>query len=294
VCDFHRSSGCLERSLPEVIAAADKLGVRVATCYGADERDTPLERSAALEESVSFATEVARRHSGRLRGIVGVRASTLAGLEALVHESFDHAGAEIPVHVDLELDTTPAERWQSRSPWRDGTPSALWAHVERAPRGLVAALMERGDALTATGTGSTAALAREAALGWGSDAGVNAPPLPDLANPWASERTQALAHYQRIFVTGATWAAEHFGVGLGTISAGAPADMVLVDYRPATEFSTTTVLGHLWAGLMRAPVVGVMVAGDVVMDNGTLASVDEQEIANRARECAARVWGRLE
>jgi cytosine/adenosine deaminase-related metal-dependent hydrolase len=293
VCDFHRSGGCLERSLPEVVVAADKLGVRVATCYGADQRDSPADRRAALEESVGFASELARKRSGRLRGIVGVRATTLAGLEALVHESFEHAGTEIPVHVDLALDTTPAERWHSRAPWRDGTPAALWAHIERAPRGLVAALTERGDALTATGTGSTAALSREAELGWGSDAGVNAPPLPDIANPWASERTQALAHYRRVFVTGATWAGEHFGIGLGTIVAGAPADLALVDYRPATEFSSETVLGHLWAGLMRAPVVGVMVAGEVVMDNGTLASVDEQEIANRARECAARVWGRL-
>jgi hypothetical protein len=36
-----------------------------------------------------------------------------------------------------------------------------------------------------------------------------------------------------------------------------------------------------------------MVAGHVVMDNGVVVSVDEAEVASRARECAARVWERL-
>ncbi|MEK7824755.1 MAG: amidohydrolase family protein, partial [Candidatus Eisenbacteria bacterium] len=63
VCDFHRSGACLDRALPEVVAAAGKAGVRVATCYGADEDDTPDQRRAALEESAGFARELARKRS---------------------------------------------------------------------------------------------------------------------------------------------------------------------------------------------------------------------------------------
>ena len=74
---------------------------------------------------------------------------------------------------------------------------------------------------------------------------------------------------------------------------GAPADFILVDYRPATELSPRTLGAHLWHGLLRAPVSGVMVAGSVVMDNGVMVSVDEREVAVRARECARRVWERL-
>jgi len=94
-------------------------------------------------------------------------------------------------------------------------------------------------------------------------------------------------------VHGARWAAAHFGPRLGMIAPGSPADLLLVDYRPATEFSSITVLDHAWAGLLRAPVSGVMVAGEIVMDNGQLVSIDEREVAARARECARRVWGRL-
>ena len=71
------------------------------------------------------------------------------------------------------------------------------------------------------------------------------------------------------------------------------AELVDVPERLLTEFSTRTLYEHLWAGLLRAPVSGAMVAGEVVMEGGALMTVDEAEVAARARECAKRVWARL-
>ena len=70
-------------------------------------------------------------------------------------------------------------------------------------------------------------------------------------------------------------------------------DLILVDYRPATELSTRTLHAHLASGLLRAPVAGVMVAGEIVLDHGALVTVDENEVVARARACARRVWARL-
>lgn len=288
VCDFHRSGGCLELSLSEVMAAAKQVGVRVATCYGAAEDDSPAERRAAFEESVAFAGESARRRDGRCRGMVGVHATSLAGMESLLGSAAEAAQGALAVHVDLGLDLTPSERWRAQSPWAESPEPALWAHVEVAPRDLVGHVQDRGDGLTAIAAGLGAA--READVSWGSDASVNAPPAPEslAALPGRME-----AHYRRLMVTGARWAERHFGLGLGTVRAGSPADLLLVDYRPATEFSSRTLLEHLGAGLLRAPVSGVMVAGEIVMDGGQLLTADEREVAARARECAARVWERL-
>ena len=69
---------------------------------------------------------------------------------------------------------------------------------------------------------------------------------------------------------------------------------MLVDYRPATGLDIDALPAHLAAGMLRAPVSGVMVAGEIVLDQGTLVTLDENEIAARARECARRVWARLE
>lgn len=287
VVDFHRSGACLDLSLTEVVGAADKVGVRVATCYGAAEDDTPLERRAAIDECVGFARDLARTRRGRLRGMLGVQATSLHGIETLLAEALESAG-DFSVHVDLALDVTPAERWTRRDVLPSTALPALWAHAERAPRDLVGAVRERGDSLCSTGNGGAATLVREHGVAWGSDDGLNAPPVPDGAFAPA----MADAHYRRLFVTGAEWATDHFGEELGRIRPGAPADFILVDYRPATPFATDTLNAHLWSGLLRAPVSGVVVAGNVVMDNGQLVTVDEAEVAARARECAERVWKR--
>ena len=232
VVDFHRSGACLDLSLSEVMGAADRLGARVATCYGAAEDDTPLERRAAIDESVGFAKEISRRRQGRLRGMLGVQATTLHGIVTLLAEAMEAAGGRDALLVDL-------------------------------------------------------ALVRD--LAGGSDDGANSPPLLD----GAPARNLAEAHYRRLFVHGARWAADHFGEELGVLAPGAPADLILLDYRPATEFSNRTLLQHLSTGLLRSSVSGVMVAGHVVMDDGVLTTVDEREVAARARECAARLWKRI-
>ena len=289
VVDFHRSGACLDLSLLEVISAADRVGVRVATCYGAAETDTPLERRAAIDECIGFARDLERTRRGRLRGMLGVQASTLRGIETLLAEAMESAGGGLAVHVDLALDLTPAERWTNAGLLPETALPAVWAHADRAPRGLLGAVRERGDALCATGSGSAAALARSTDVAWGSDDGANAPPLPD----GTMHDGMADAHYRRLFTAGARWASDHFGEELGHVHPGAPADLILVDYRPATPLSTRTLAAHLWAGLLRAPVSGVMVAGTVVMDNGVVVSVDEGQVAARARECATRVWERM-
>lgn len=292
VCDFHRSGSLIDLSLSEVVNSAARVGTRVATCYGASDIDTPLERRAAFDESLSFERALARGRPGRLRGMVGAQASSLGGVGAMLSEATEAAGEHLAVHMDLALDLTPAERWPNLRGWRSASVPALWAHAETAPRGLLAAVQERGDALSAVGSAGAASLVRAADLAWGSDSSVNAPPLGDTMHVPAQGARSEL-HYQRLFVHGARWAARHFGEELGVIAPGAPADFVMVDYRPATEFSVRTLHHHLWSGLLRAPVSGVMVSGDVVMDNGTLVTVDETEVAARARECAKRVWERL-
>jgi len=287
-CDLHRSGACLDLSLSEVTSAAEKLGVRVATGYAAAERDSTREREAARRESLSLATDLRRRREGRLCGLIGVRAETLGGLTGLLEEALDASGGDLSLHVELAFDGGAGEPWGEslrESPW-----PSMWAHAEHAPAALVAAARERGDAMAATPSWLAGATPEDH-LAWGSDAGVHAPPLPGgIETPSADA---ARAYYRRVYVNGARWAARHFGEGLGTIEPGSPADLVLMDYAPATDLDAGTLLAHATTGLARAQVSGVMVAGEIVMDHGTLVTVDEAEVAARARECARRVWKKL-
>jgi cytosine/adenosine deaminase-related metal-dependent hydrolase len=288
VFDFHRSGGCIELSLSEVVAAATDLGVRVATCYGVSDADAPADRRAAIEECVGFAGEVHSRRQGTLRGLLGVRASGLGAVDRLLREVLEATAHPAGVHVELAArDATLAE---DATVWFGNAVPALWAHAEQAPASLVGLARERGDTLSAV-TDASPGAALAAGTAWGSDTGVNAPPAPDREPDREAARR---AFYERVMVHGPRFAERYFGRALGRIEPGAPADLVLIDYRPSTAFTSRTLPAHLVAGLLRAPVTGVVVAGEIVMEDGRLTSVDEAEVAARARECAGRVWGRVE
>lgn len=285
VFDFHRSGGCIDLSLSEVVAAASDLGVRVATCYGLSDMDTPAQRRAALEECVGFAQETRSRRQGTLRGLLGVRIERLDAVDRLLAEVFETASHPAGVHLEL-AGAAPVE---DAAIWFGHPVPALWAHAERAPASLIGLACERGDTLSATADPPAAALLTGAA--WGSDDGVNAPPAPEREPAGHAGRQ---AFYERLMVYGPRFAERFFGDGLGRIEPGAPADLVLIDYRPATALSSGTLPAHLAAGLLRAPVTGALVAGEILMEEGRLVTVDEAEVAARARECAGRVWKRIE
>ncbi|HET9327111.1 MAG TPA: amidohydrolase family protein [Candidatus Eisenbacteria bacterium] len=280
-CDLHRSGTFVDFSLSEVAEAARQLGVRVATAYAADEDDSADQRRAAIDESLGLVAELRRQRQGRVQALLGMRARTPAGLARFLDDMDDHAAASVGVHVEL-AGATQAERWLDRRIERQ----SLWAHVEHAWSGLQGGL-ERAPALPVEGPG--APHAHEPMVAWGSDSGVNSPPaLERTGGPGTTRR-----HYHQVMTSGARWAEHVFGEGLGVIEPGAPADLILVDYYPATDLEQTTVFEHLAACLGRSAVSGAMVSGDIVMDRGVLVTVDESEVAARARECARRLWRRL-
>jgi len=212
-----------------------------------------------------------------------MRAATAFGIAELIEAARDDQDA-LPLHVELAPERLLDARW----PMAGSAPASLWAHVERAGP----ALRSRLDGVAALGVTTDASGAREASTAWGSDVGPHAPPVFDpersRQDPQAPRR-----HYERVFVSGARWAERVFGEGLGVIEAGSPADLILVDYHPATELDARTWPEHLATAIGRTAVSGAMVAGEIVMDHGVLVTVDELEVAARARECARRIRQRL-
>jgi cytosine/adenosine deaminase-related metal-dependent hydrolase len=84
-----------------------------------------------------------------------------------------------------------------------------------------------------------------------------------------------------------------FGERLGSLEAGAPADLVVLDYRPPTPLSAENLAGHLLFGLDRSHVRSTMVAGRFVLRDRRIVSVDEPAVLARAREAAGRLWDRM-
>ena len=84
-----------------------------------------------------------------------------------------------------------------------------------------------------------------------------------------------------------------FGLRLGEIAEGRPADLAIIDYLPPTPLSEANFLGHLIFGLVDATVDTTVCKGKILMQNKKILSLDEERITARSRELAPLMWQRL-
>ena len=98
---------------------------------------------------------------------------------------------------------------------------------------------------------------------------------------------------QLLLQNNAAIAERQFGIRLGEIAEGHPADLAILDYRPPTPLSEANFLGHLIFGLVDATVDTTVCKGKILMQGKQILSMDEERIAARSRELAPKMWKRL-
>jgi cytosine/adenosine deaminase-related metal-dependent hydrolase len=98
---------------------------------------------------------------------------------------------------------------------------------------------------------------------------------------------------QLLLQNNAAIAERQFGIRLGEIAEGRPADLAIMDYQPPTPLSEANFLGHLIFGLVDATVDTTVCKGKILMQGKQILSMDEARITARSRELAPKMWGRL-
>jgi cytosine/adenosine deaminase-related metal-dependent hydrolase len=81
---------------------------------------------------------------------------------------------------------------------------------------------------------------------------------------------------------------------IGILQPGAVADIIFVDYHAPTPLTAGNLPWHIIFGFQSSMVTTTIVAGKVLMKDRELLTLDEAEIAARARELAPQVWKRYE
>ena len=84
-----------------------------------------------------------------------------------------------------------------------------------------------------------------------------------------------------------------FGIRVGELAEGRPADLAILDYQPPTVLSEANFLGHLIFGLVDATVDTTVCKGKILMQGKKILTLDEERIAARSRELAPQMWERL-
>jgi putative selenium metabolism protein SsnA len=310
IVDHHASPNAIDGSLDEIAAALRELGLRSVLCYEVSDRDGLEGAKAGVEENRRFLKEAG---SALTRGMVGAHASfTLSEgtLEACVDLArSDNVGIHIHVAEDAADERDAEERFGRRVVTRlaeagvlDG-PSLL-AHCIHLDDGELDAL--RRSAATAAhnprsnmnnrvghalvGSFDRLALGTD---GIGGDMFAESKAAywraresdPSIGPGWAMELVAASARF-----AGSTLGEPL----LGEIQAGAPADLVVLEYDPPTPLTDENLGWHWVFGLSSSQVRDVFVAGNHVVKDRRPTGVELERIAARGREAAEKLWARMD
>ena len=302
--DHHESPGFIDGSLDVIADAAEELGVRMAVCYGATERNGGRkEAKAGLAECRRF---IKKNKRPLVRGMVGLHASFTVSDETL-----EEAGAlcrelDVPLHVHVAEDGADVEDARERG-YRD--PVARLLSMDALPEGsilahgvhlderAVRAVAERGCWLVQNPRSN-----RNNRVGWpyalwksdrvaiGTD---GFPPDMDAERKALLEiggdaqdnkllpSGKTGARYDRRCNAGWQLAADVFRATFSPLEAGSAADVAVY-------------ARHDMPGLPTELPLHVVVDGRVVLKDWKLVGSDFREIAAEAREQAKRLWKRME
>lgn len=306
--DHHASPSFIRGSLGAVKRALDEVGLRGVLCYEVSDRNGSEGRERGIEETAEFAAAV---RGEMARGMIGAHASFTLSEETLARlgRAVNDTGTSLHIHVAEDR----ADVEHCRSAHGCSLPERLLRHGLVHARALFAhgvhltpeevetlhrnggwiAHNPRSNMNNSVGTAPTAALKR-AALGTdGMDEDMLAEARAAFLKMRDSGRPDAFAAALEMLAGGHRLAAALFGLPFGKLDAGAPADLVVFDYRPPTPLTAENLGDHLLFGLDRSHVQSVMVAGRFVVRDRLVTGVDADAAMARARDAAGRLWARM-
>jgi putative selenium metabolism protein SsnA len=317
--DHHASPGAVEGSLERIARAVRRAGVRACLCYEVSDRDGDAVAEAGLQENVAFARRCAADRDPRLRALFGLHAAfTLSDrtLERAARLGRD-AGVGFHVHVAeaasdvaenrARYGKTPVARLAAHGLLGEGSIAAHAVHVDADDLAILAeertfvATNPQSNLNNAVGVADVVRLvSRGIPVGLGTDA-MTVAMLEELrVGLWAQHLRQDdpscgfMELTDALFVRNPELASRLWGFPIGTLSEGAAADVILVDYDPPTPLDGDSALGHLVFGLSQATVDTTICGGRVLMEARRLRiDVDEAALAARSRELARKLWERF-
>ena len=314
--DHHASPNFIEGSLDVIADAVEQAGLRAVLCYEVTDRDGEEKMQAGIAENIRFIE--ASRQRARVASTFGLHASlTLndAALRACADAVPDGVGfhvhvAEHEADEDDSLrrsDKRVVQRLHEYGIWGDKTIAAHCVHIDEAERDLLRQTgtwithQPRSNMNNAVGAAAIdQMLALDMPLCLGNDGFSN--------NMWAEWKAAYLLHkvvhrdprrangadIARMAVYNNARLAEQFfdGVRLGELSTGAAADLILVDYHPFTPLTAGNLPWHILFGFESSMITATIAAGQVLMRNRQLVTLDERAIAEEALALAPGVWER--
>jgi len=318
--DHHASPNAIDGSLDVIAEAVESAGLRAVLCYEVTDRDGETKAKAGIAENVRFMRSLANTKRPMIAGTFGLHASLtlsddtlracreanspfggyhihVAEHQADVEDSLVRSGlrtvrrlqhmgilgprtiAAHAVHVDaweLEL-LRETETWvshQPRSNMNNGVGAAPFDDMVRG--GIKVCLGNDGFTNDMFAEWKAAYFLHKLAY---------CDPRRANGNDVVQVGVEHNAGLAELFFPN-----EMFG----TISTGASADVILVDYHPYTPLTADNLPWHIIFGFESAMVSTTIVAGRMLMRDHNILTLDVEKIAAEALAAAPKVWERYQ
>jgi len=315
VIDHHASPSMRDGSLDLIETAVRQAGIRASLCYEVSDRNTP---GGGLAENERFIKKIGKGDN-QIAAMMGLHASfTLS--DATIEECVGVArDAGVGCHIHVAEDAS--DREDSLAKYNMPTVKRLnrlgvsgensifvhCVHIDDSEMDILAstktAVVHNPESNMNNAVGVTPLfklLKKDVLVGLGTD-GMGSDMLAQMRCAYLLHR---LANHdprvgfieapQLLLQNNPQIAERQFGLRLGEIAEGRPADLAILDYQPPTPLNEANFLGHLIFGLVDATVDTTVCRGKVLMKGKKILSMDEEYLAARSRELAPLMWKRLQ
>lgn len=320
VVDHHASTGHVRGSLDLIAEEFRRVGLRGLLCYETSDRDGPSVRDDALAENEAFAAVAAAEREDAVRAgrpapmlaaAIGAHAlftlneETLTALGGLC----ERTGLGIHMHVGEDrIDEATCRRdhgcalterlsahglLDSRSILVHGLHIA--AEDRAAMNAAGAFLVHNPRSNMNNGVGYNDHLPELENWALGTD-GITSDMLEEATIAWFKHRDAGgplgLDGVVGGLSGGHRMASRHFGAQIGTLEAGAAADLVMLDYRSPTPLVPANLAGHIAFAMKSADVNTVVIDGRPVYRERQFP-FDVEPVYADARRVADELWKRM-
>ena len=316
--DHHASPNAIEGSLDVIAETVERAGLRASLCYEVTDRDGAERTRAGIEENVRFAKRAVEEPL--LAASFGLHASLTLSDETLADCVEAASELELGFHVHAAEGVSDQkdalEKSGQRVIHRLGDagilgPKTIAVHCVHVDESEIERLAEtetwvthqpRSNMNNAVGVAPVEAMLKEGVnVGLGND-GFSNQMFAEMKTAYFVHKLHQrdpqampgnvvmdLAYGNNARLAQIFWPEQR----LGELSEGAMADLVFVDYHPTTPLSADNLPWHILFGVEASMITSTVCAGEVLMRDRELLTLDEETITARSRELAAEAWSRL-
>src|SRR3989339_232197 len=318
--DHHASPNAITGSLKKISEAVLFAGVRASLCYEVSDRDGKKIKDTGIEENLNFIKALQARPNPMLSAIFGLHASFTLSDETLSMVAKKNEADKVGFHIHCAEDMADqkncvdkhkkrvVERLASHGILGSKTILAHGVFLEEEELDLIAKSQSavvhnpQSNMNNAVGVANILKMRERGILvGLGTDA-MTTNMLEELRSAIWVQRLQqknpssAFSECCDLLVKNNRKIAQRYWPALSSnsfeLKKGAPADVIIVDYNPATLLNADNFYGHLVFGAAQATVDTTIVSGKILMQDKKLSGLDEEQIKEEARRVSSLLWER--